>query len=64
MAIWQKLTFAIWPLDGLKVPKIYKLTLICNRETQSDQGKNAFEKPILAYIYMVILPIRWPFGQN
>ena len=56
MAIWQKLTFVRWPLEGLKVLKIDKLTLICNRETQSDQGKNAFERPILAYIYLVILP--------
>ena len=64
MAIWQKLTFARWPLEGLKVLKIDKLTLICNRETQSDQGKNAFERPILAYIYLGILPIKWPFGKN
>ena len=60
MTIWPKLTFARWPLEGLKVLKIDKLTLICNRETQSDQGKNAFERPILAYIYLGILPIKWP----
>ena len=58
--IWQKLTFAKWPLEALKVPKIDKLTPICNREIQLDQGRKAIYRPILANIYLVILPIKWP----
>ena len=44
----QKLTFARWPLEALKVHNIDLLTPICKRETQSDQGKKAIYRLILS----------------